>query len=68
MKELFRLYARKINVGYGVLGKEIVFLSNATLIDINEERTVYEYFGELINAMVITVIDQNNVIGAESFN
>ncbi len=65
IKQLLRFYAKKIGVGEGVLGKDIYFFFNAILMDINEERTIYDYFDKNKNNITITVIDRNNVIGAE---
>ena len=64
LKELFKLYAKKIGIGESLLGKEIIFLFNALTINVNEEKTLFEYFTHGFNQITITVIDQNNVIGA----
>ena len=61
-KELFRLYVRKIGIGENLLGKEIIFLFNAETINVNDETKITS---KLSNLGVITVVDQNNVIGAK---
>ena len=65
MKELFRLYVKKLGISPKHLGKDIIFIYNAETIDINEQKK----FSQLVkgsNIMCITVIEQNNVIGANS--
>ena len=65
MKELFRLYVKKLGISPKHLGKDIIFIYNAEAIDINEQKK----FSQLVKGsttMTITVIDQNNVIGANS--
>ncbi len=65
MKELFRLYVKKLGISPKHLGKDIIFIYNAETIDINEQKK----FSQLVKGsttMTITVIDQNNVIGANS--
>ena len=65
MKELFRLYVKKLGISPKHLGKDIIFIYNAETIDINEQKK----FSQLVKGsttMCITVIEQNNVIGANS--
>ena len=65
MKELFRLYVKKLGISPKHLGKDIIFIYNAETIDTNEQKK----FSQLVKGsttMTITVIDQNNVIGANS--
>ena len=66
MKELFQLYVRRIGISPNLLGKEIIFIFNALTINVNEEKSIAEYFAGTSNAMTITVVDRDNVIGANS--
>ena len=64
LKDLFTTYARKIGIGENVLGTKIVFLFNAETIDVNSNKKIQELFPQ--NSMYsVTVVDQNNVIGAK---
>ena len=64
LKDLFTTYARKIGIGENVLGTKIVFLFNAETIDVKSNKKIQELFPQ--NSMyTVTVVDQNNVIGAK---
>ena len=67
VKELFRLYIKKLGISESFLGKEIIFLFNALTLEVDDERLVSSVFKKGIQTIVITVIDRNNVIGAKIF-
>ena len=60
IKVFLRNYIKKLGLGEGVLGHNIIFLFNSEIIDINDDKPV-SFFQD--NAS-ITVIDVDNVIGA----
>ena len=60
IKTFLRNYIKKLGLGEGVLGSSIIFLFNAEIIDVNDDKPV-SFFPD--NAS-ITVIDVGNVIGA----
>ena len=62
MKKLFSLFAQKIGISESLLGTEIIFLFNAETLNVHEEVLISDKLPNLCN---ITVIDQNNVIGAK---
>ena len=64
LKELFKLYVKKIGISEKYLGKEIIFIFNALTINPNDERKISEVFPKFFTQMNITVVDKNNVIGA----
>ena len=64
LKDLFKNYAAKIGIGENVLGTKIYFLFNAETLEVNSNKKIKEVFGEK-NLYTITVVDQNNVIGAK---
>ena len=67
MKELFEVYMNKLGISYELLSKnEIIFIFNALTININESKSIREFFSGKSNCMTITVVDRNNVIGAKS--
>ena len=59
--DLISLYGQRIGINKKYLGNEIIFIFNAETLDINDSRLLKEKFS---NLSVITVVDQNNVIGA----
>ena len=61
VKQLIRNYINKLGLGEGVLKDKIVFLFNANLIDINDNKQVNKVFKH--NSR-ITVIDVYGVIAA----
>ena len=67
IKELFKLYVKKLGISESLLGKDIIFLFNALTLEVNDERLISEVFHRGIIAVTITVIDSKNVIGAEIF-
>ena len=67
VKELFRLYIKKLGISESFLGKEIIFLFNALTLEVNDESLISDVFHRGIQTIVITVIDRNNVIGAKIF-
>ena len=66
ISDLFRAYIKRVGVGEIILEKKlIVFLFNAQTIEPNDQRKIEEVFPK--DMMTITVIDQNNVIGAKIY-
>ena len=61
-QKLFRLYAEKIGIGQNLLGKDIIFLFNAETIKVDDTSLIKN---KISNLATITVVDQNNVIGAK---
>ena len=61
-KELFKFYVEKIGISEHFLGNDIIFLFNATTLDVNDEHVITN---KLADNCVITVVDRNNVIGAK---
>ena len=66
VKELFLHYCAKIGISPNLLGKEIIFLHAAQTIPINTNALIKDFFKS--DLCVVTVIDQNNVIGAKNVN
>ena len=64
LKELFKTYAAKVGVGENVLGTKIVFLFNAETLQVGSDQKIEEIFTKNI-LYTVTVVDQNNVIGAK---
>ena len=62
--DLFKLYVKRIGISESLIGKEIIFIFNAETLTLNDTRLIDEVFPR--DASVITVVDQNNVIGAEN--
>ena len=62
-KELINLFASKVGIGEGALEKDIIFLYNASNLDINDLRCIKQIFPD---HCTVTVVDQNNVIGANN--
>ena len=62
-KQLFRLYSKKVGFSETLLGKAIIFLLNAQTLDVNSESQISTKIKSK-DFTTITVIDQNNVIGA----
>ena len=60
IKDFFRLYCRKIGVPENLLGRDLIFLYNAEVLDINSEIIVSKIFR---NGCYITVIDKDNNLG-----
>ena len=65
IKELFKLYVKKLGISESLLGKDIIFLFNALTLEVNDERLISTVFHKGIQTVTITVIDSKNVIGAE---
>ena len=67
LKDLFIEYAKRVGFPEFHLGKEIVFLFNALTIDVNDDKnTINSLFPK--DSITITVIDQNEIIGAINQN
>ena len=64
VKDLLLTFANKVGVDKKHLGKEIVFLFNAEKLNVEDSRKVKDVFGGGFST--ITVVDQQNVIGAYS--
>ena len=65
LKDLFKEYAKRVGFPEFHLGKEIVFLFNALTIDVNDDKsTINSLFPK--DLITITVIDQNEIIGANN--
>ena len=62
IKDLFKLYVRRIGISESLIGKEIIFIFNAETLTLNDNRLINDLFPK--DACTITVVDQNNVIGA----
>ena len=62
ISELFLLYAQKTGIGPNALGGDIIFLFDAGIIPVDEQKTVGQYFPG--KNPTITVIDKGNVLGA----
>ena len=60
IKDLIKQYIKKINISENHIGKDIIFLFNGEKMNPHSEKTLqdFPFFA------VITVFDQNNVIGA----
>ena len=65
VKDLLLTFANKVGVDKKHLGKEIVFLFNAEKLNVEDLRKVKDVFGG-VGFSTITVVDQQNVIGAYS--
>ena len=63
VNDLFRIYARRLGIGESLLGNQIYFVYDASYLDVNDRRLISDVF-ESKNDSSVTVIDQNNVIGA----
>ena len=59
-KDLILKYVRKIGLGEEVINKDIIFLFNGGKMDVNSQENI----SKLPDFSSITVIDQNNIIGA----
>ena len=64
IKELIKIFARKVGIPEDALGKEINFIYCACLININDQKSI-EYFGLKHNSL-ITIIDNISVIGGSN--
>ena len=64
-KELLEVYARKIGVSKEVLAKEVIFIINANVIDINDIKPISTWVDKRAQNIVITVVDKNNILGAK---
>ena len=62
VQDLFSLYARRVGINEKLLGTEIIFIFNAKTLERDDKRLISEVFKT--DSYVITVVDQNNVIGA----
>ena len=65
MKNLFHFYGRKIGAESS-LGKDIFFIYDAQYIDIDDQRTIDEFF--IQGNYIITVIEINFVVGGKYIN
>ena len=63
VQDLFSLYARRVGINEKLLGTEIIFIFNAKTLERDDKRLISEVFKT--DSYVITVVDQNNVIGAD---
>ena len=59
-KDLMRKYVQKIGLSEDVINRDIIFLFNGGKMDPNSPEDI----GKLPDFASITVIDQNNIIGA----
>jgi hypothetical protein len=64
MNELFLLYANKIGIGPNALGKDIILLFDAGILEPDDQRKISEVFPG--KNPTITVIDRGNVLGAHT--
>ena len=62
MKDAFILFCNKADINYSVIGKEIFFLFDAKSLNSEDKRTLGQIGFK--NGCMITVIENNNVIGA----
>ena len=62
LKELLKMYMKKIGLPDTLIGKQVVFLYCGEKIDVESDKTLEEY--HIRNMSSITVFDQGNVIGA----
>ena len=65
MENLLHLYGRKIGKE-GALGRDFIFIYDCSLIHLNDQRTLDEFFFTNIN--IITVIETNFIAGGKKFN
>jgi hypothetical protein len=63
VENLFKLFARKIGIGENTLGKDIFFIFDASYLQVNDKRAIYEI--TQASNPTITVIDSGNVLGAK---
>ena len=59
--DLLKRYVRSIGLHEKLLGDKLVFLYDAKKVNIHSQKTAGEFFP---NFCVITVVDNNNLIGA----
>ena len=59
-KELIKKYVNKIGISESFIGKEIIFLFNGEKMNTDSDDLIINF----PNLAVITVVDQNNIIGA----
>ena len=64
LKELIKIFAKKVGIPEDALGKEINFVYDAGLININDQTSI----DNLKNYSFITVIEQISVIGGSNYN
>ena len=62
--QLLCQYVKRLGIGEGNLGTQIFFIFNCKYLDSKDMRPLYKVFKNVEGQPVITVIDQNNVIGA----
>ena len=62
VSNLLRLFVKKLGIGENTLEKDIFFIFDATYIEPNDQRAIYEFTQS--NIPTITVIDSGNVLGA----
>ena len=67
VKELLRLYVKKLGLPESFIGTKIIFIYNAITIDLKSQQTLNELFKGGIAGFTLTVIDVDDVIGANSF-
>ena len=61
-------YVQRLGIGEGNLGTQIFFLFNCKYLDSKDRRPLNQVFKNVEGQPVITVVDLNNVIGAQIFN
>ena len=65
LKDLFKEYAKRVGFPEFLLGKEIVFIFNGLIIDVNDEKnTINSLFPK--DLITNTVICQKDIIGANN--
>jgi hypothetical protein len=63
LENLLRLFAKKLGITESALGKDIFFIFDASYIQINDKRAIYELCQS--DNPIITVIDSGTLLGAK---